>query len=68
MAPLHRTAEYNLLQYLAERVEITVSYPKNQPLNQLALTKAIDEGYVERDGDLVWITNAGLDRLDELEG
>lgn len=69
MVPWVRTAEYTLLQYLAERVEVTVSYPKNQAaLNQLALTKAIDAGYVERDGDLIWITDAGLDRLDELDG
>ena len=63
MAPLHQTAEYKLLSELVEKAEVPAD-----KLNQLALTKAIDEGYVKQEGDLVWITNDGLDRLDELEG
>jgi hypothetical protein len=63
MAPITRTAEYNLLTELRDHVSVQVDR-----LNRLALDKAISDGYVGIDGnEFAYITDAGYDRLDEIE-
>lgn len=62
MAPLHTTPEYTLLRRLVDEGDIHFTQ-----LNMVALTNAKNEGYVELIGDYVHITDAGYDRLDQLE-
>lgn len=62
MAPTIRTAEYELLTTLRDMLEQSVG-----SVNEVALTKAKRDGYVDESEGVVWLTNEGLDRLDELE-
>lgn len=65
MAPTHLTPEYVLLRILAD-AEVAVHY---QELNYKALIDAHNNEYVAYDlsKDYVHITNAGRERLTELE-
>lgn len=63
MAPINRTPEYDLLTKLMQAVEAPAI-----GFNQLVLQKAIDDGYVKRIGEYVFITSDGVDRLDKLDG
>jgi hypothetical protein len=65
MAPIHQTPEYRLLRTLAD-AEVAVHYQK---LNYKALIDAHNSEYVAYDlsKDYVHITNAGRERLAELE-
>ena len=64
MSPTHRTPEYTLLTTLRDGIDVPID-----TLNDVALAKALSEGYAELDvsQDFAHITNAGYDRLDELE-
>lgn len=64
MTPIITTAEYNLLTQLRDGIDVPV-----EKLNQIALAAAMREGYADLDGsqDFAHITDAGYDRLDEIE-
>jgi hypothetical protein len=64
MAPIITTAEYKLLTTLRDGVDVSV-----EKLNKLALSAALAAGYADLDGsqDFAHITDAGYDRLDEIE-
>lgn len=64
MAPIHRTAEFNLLHKLANAAPEPVYVGK---LNYLALKAALADGYVVEDGiDHYKITSAGFERFEQL--
>lgn len=62
MAPINQTAEYLLLRRLVDEGDILF-----HQLNNMALTKARNDGYAVMVGDYAHITDAGYDRLDEIE-
>lgn len=62
MAPIIRTAEYNLLTVV--RDELNVLPDK---LNAAALSLALSNEYVKYDGEYVVLTNEGFDRIDQIE-
>lgn len=64
MTPIITTAEYKLLTALRDGVDVSI-----EKLNRLALDAALRDGYADLDAsqDFAHITDAGYDRLDEIE-
>jgi len=62
MAPRIRTAEYNLLVKVRDEMHVLPEI-----LNSAALSVALANEYVKYDGEYIVLTDAGFDRIDEIE-
>jgi hypothetical protein len=62
MAPTIRTAEYNLLTKVRDEM-----HALPETLNSGALSVALANDFVKYDGEYVVLTDAGFDRIDEIE-
>jgi hypothetical protein len=62
MAPRINTPEYTLLTKVRDTLHILPT-----ELNSIALAAALAEGFVRYDGEYIVLTDAGFDRIDQIE-